>query len=428
MIIRLNKKGFGKNVSIFAAILMFCVIHHPPILGINILYLITPIVWVYILLHYKYLLVPFDKKSINKMIIWILFLIMYQSMVSLFNGYSIISASVGMIWWVLAIIPSAIVINHYICTQGFGEDAFNNSLLFASLLQVFFAILAYVSPEIRAFFMRNIDYSKISYMYAYRMYGFARYLTGFTAFAQGAIAAYFFWLGITKNKKYFLSVPLILFSAVINARTSMVIFIGAVLVIFFTSKLKFTSKMIFAVAIILSVIGGNYLLEYLRLNSTNQTVGFVVDFFDVMKAFFNGDTTGYFIYATNSSKYVLPTGIQFIFGTGKNIFKQSIDVAFTSDIGFVNDIWVGGIVFVFLYYSFWIWLCLLLKRKISKTGMQSSSLAFVAMIAIALVVSNFKGIVNTDNDLVSFILIVATFCLIRRNCDERYFNGNSSSL
>jgi len=428
MVIKVGNVRLGKSVSIFAAFLMFCVIYHPPILGINVLYLITPIIWLYILVHFRSILAPFDRYNVRKMIIWILLLVVYQSLISIFNGYSIIAASVGMIWWLLAIIPSSLVINHYICTKGFGEETFNHSLLFAALLQVLFALLAYMFPSIRDFFMRNVDYSGISYMFVYRMYGFARYLTGFTAFAQGTIAAYFFWLGINKNRKYFWAVPFILFSAVINARTSLVIFIGAVLVMFFTSKIRLRNKLIFEGIILVTIIVGQYILDYLRTTNTNQTVGFVIEFFDVVGAFFRGDTTGYFIYATNTTKYTLPTGIHFIFGIGKNIFTRSSDISFTSDIGFVNDIWVGGIVFDVLFYSFWVWLCLLINRKLKEENVNNSSLALAGIIAVALLASNFKGIVNTDNDLVSFFFIVATYYMLRRDWYEGSSNSNYSCL
>lgn len=427
MIIKVGNARIMKDVSWFAAFIMFVVIYHPPLLGINVLYLITPFLWIYVLLHKNSILVPFNRKTVNKLIIWIFALVLYQSMISIFNGYSFIAASVGMIWWLLSIIPASIVINHYICMNEFGKDTFDNSLLLATMTQVLFAVLSYLFPPIRSFFMRNLDISSISFMAAYRMYGFARYLTGFTAFAQGTIAAYFFWLGMNRNKKYYWAVPFILFSAVVNARTSLVIFIGAILVLFFTSKIKLRNKIIFGALILFAILGGHYFLEYLRMNSTNQTVGFVVEFFDVMGAFFRGDTTGYFIYATNTSKYVLPTGIHFIFGIGKNIFTRSSDIAYTSDIGFVNDIWVGGIVFSVLFYLFWAWMCISIKKSVSENDKRTSSFALIGIIIVALAASNFKGIVNTDNDLVSFLFIVAAHYMIRgdwyNESTERNYSG-----
>lgn len=410
----------GKNISFLATLILFCIIYHPPLLTFNILYLIAPVTWIYLIAHRNYLKQIINVEYLYKVYLWLVIIIIYESIISFINNYSVIAVSVGMIWWAIAIIPVCIATLCYIKLKGYSDITIINSLEVAAWIQCIFGILGFLFPSIQSLFLKNIQqqYSSITYMFSYRMYGFATYLTGFTAMAQGFLALIFLYLGINYKRKYLRIVPFLVFVGLINARTSAVIFVVGVVVLFLFSHFDMKYKLGSIIALLILCVAGYFGIVYLQNNNTNGTIVWILDGYNEIVDFFNGKTSGYFIYATNDSKYVLPTGIQFIFGAGTKIFLKSDRIPYTTDIGFINDFWCGGLILVLGYYLLLLWLFISFYKEHKKSG-GKNSLSLLMIMITTFLLANFKGIFNTDNDLVSvyFFLIVSQLMICSRDRD-----------
>ncbi len=394
-----------KSCSVIAAIWMFCLIYHPPFFSINFLYVLAPISWLYLLANKKFFSRSINKKQLYETIICLVVLILYQTLISMFNGRTPFQASIGMIWWVVAIIPTCLSIKGYLEIHHFKNAAFWNSLGLAALLQCAFSLAAFLNPSIQELFLTNIEIT--SAWLLTRMFGFARYLTGFTGMTQGFISALFLYLGMNYKKSYIILVPFIILSGVVNARTSLVILAGAGILVFLFSKLGFKWRMIWSGILAVFIVTIISIYTYLADNATNDTVKWIIEAVEVVIKFFNGETTGYFIYTANADKHTLPSGLSLIFGEGTRIFTKQEGIRYTSDIGFVNDVWVGGLAFCLMYYSFIIFELRLIYKSVNEIE-KKNKFVLIGIILVGFIVCNIKGIVNTDNDFIAAVILLMT--------------------
>jgi hypothetical protein len=341
-------------------------------------------------------------------------MIIYQTIISTLNGYTLISTSVGMIWWLFSIIPASLSVFIIVQKKNGSDLMFYNSLLLAVLFQTILAFLAFIFPSVQSFFLINIlrENPNMSYWAQFRMYGFAKYLTGFTGMAQGFLAAIFLYLGFSIKKSYLVFVPFILFSGLINARTSLIIFISSAIIILLFTRIGFLKKILILFGSIIFLLFLVIIFNNFAFFRTNDTFNWIYESINVISDFFRGEITGYFIYATNSDKYILPSGIQLIFGAGTRIFNMT-NIGYTSDIGYINDFWVGGLIFSIMYYSFW------MKIITSFTKKNKHDYSLVLVLSVTFLLVNFKGIVNTDNDFVSIVFLILINIYYRR---EKYYD------
>ena len=87
-----------------------------------------------------------------------------------------------------------------------------------------------------------------------------------------------------------------------------------------------------------------------------------------------------------------------IFGTGKDIYRATVH---RSDIGYVQQIYFGGLVYLclllFAYY-------LIIKKYFRAIRNKNIVIAIVLVILIA----NYKGNALSSNEFVRFVVLVAT--------------------
>ena len=79
-----------------------------------------------------------------------------------------------------------------------------------------------------------------------------------------------------------------------------------------------------------------------------------------------------------------------------------------SDIGFVNDIWFGGIIYSLAIYFCFSWIIVSIYKNLRFFG-KKYSLGVAGILCLGVVVSNLKGIAFSFNDFTTLVLLVFVF-------------------
>lgn len=208
----------------------------------------------------------------------------------------------------------------------------------------------------------------------------------FMAFLATLSLYYYF---IYKNNYYLLSSILILFSSMLNGRTGSYIFVLCTLLIlaFNINVEKITRKIIFNfLCLIIVLISAIYIFRdttYVRwiLSGGEEVINLV-----------SGNKVGTFDILLNEFIF-FPSGIKLLLGYGSRVYGElgGSVVGKASDIGYINDIFRGGIIFIICYYG--VILCLIkqLFYNIKDSVGVNKSILLIIVIFIVLLISNFKG-------------------------------------
>src|SRR5699024_10427956 len=154
-----------------------------------------------------------------------------------------------------------------------------------------------------------------------------------------------------------ISIVAISFAAIINARTSLIIFmIGILSFLLFQNKKYWTRILLFmtiSLLVVLPVLNGPIVL-----NTSNQTFVWVINGFNEIVNFISGNSvdSGYFAYITERNVYELPKGLGLLFGTGNRTMGGANYLGVSSDVGYINDIWLGGILFSLIIYGLFVFI------------------------------------------------------------------------
>ncbi|MBY6060315.1 hypothetical protein [Microbacterium esteraromaticum] len=213
-----------------------------------------------------------------------------------------------------------------------------------------------------------------------RIYGLSTDFTYGTAIYHGILAAVAIWYMVSERKRcYVVPALLIIATSALNARTGVLVFVGMVsicLVLHYMARLN----VIRLTAVILVGWGILYLVtELLR--------DFVPAVYATYEAFIQDTRNLIYLdqYTGNYSVLVpeiqrVPQGLGLIFGEGRRLYD--LGAGERTDIGFTNDLFLGGLMYVVpVYFCFIVFL----MSKVSSSRVLGVALVFAA------VVSSMKG-------------------------------------
>ena len=161
---------------------------------------------------------------------------------------------------------------------------------------------------------------------------------------------------------------------------------------------------------------------YIIYEDSPNTFNWLASGFQDLINFFNGQKTGNF--ATLSNMWLFPTGVNAIFGMGFRLYNNLHGFP-RSDIGYVNDMFMGGVIYIAILYTtvYRVILYGLSNRKgISNRINWALSISFV----IILLFSNYKGEVMRSG-LVLTIMFVIKYVLLFLSDEKENDNGKSIS-
>jgi len=295
---------------------------------------------------------------------------------------------------------------------------FLNSLLISGALQGILAIGAFLFPAIQVVFIRLlVAYGHGEYIQVlsqFRMYGLASNLTYSTPLTQSVLGVLSIWLAVNSSWKYILFSPLFIFSSIINARISLIVFmIGLVLILILKKNMgiKTIAKTLTLTFILFLIISlGIGIMEKYSPSTYDWVIGGIGEinlFFGENK----GSSYSYYNYFTGADRYVLPQGFGLLFGVGIRVMHNN-KYGVLSDIGYVNDIWLGGVLYAVFIYLFFLWI---VKGLYNKENKFNQLYKFIYLLALStLFISNIKGYIFAMNNFTNMLFLMFGFiCLIK---------------
>lgn len=392
---------------------LFILIYKPPFSSINIIQNVISIFFIiYLVINrkkaYKYL----DKKNLILVIGGLYLINLYLlSTALIFNN----GITYQYIMWGCITLP---IIYSIIIWLGYGSEDIMKLLLVAGGIQATLAIISFLFPEIQDLFLKMMYESGNTYATklhgAYRLYGLSSNLTFSTPIVQSFLCIISILYSIEKDKKYFFVSFILGMSAVINARISIgIIAMGLIVVIVF--ELKSMKKMCKILGILCIALLCIYIAIPYMSNISKLSVEWMKSGLQEIVSVMTGEVQeGYFSYVTDKSKYILPEGIGLLFGEGIRIMLGNNKFGVCSDIGYINDIWLGGLIYAFLSYSF-IALMLVLLYK-SMRGEKKINKIIVVNLAIIFIVGNAKGYIISDNNfMIMFWFLCGIYVLKKQD-------------
>ncbi|MNQ22915.1 hypothetical protein D3C85_360700 [compost metagenome] len=390
-------------------IYMFLFIFTPFILPFsNIIHLLALIAYFFLFKSFWKEFISFFKiKSILYFIILHFFLIFFAFLHFLFepdfvNIYNLLLT-------LFEVLPICLFITFYLSRFNISYVKFLEVILVLGFIQFIFVLLALLFPPFRDLTMIYFpkgssfdDYFDI--LGEYRMFGFTRNYTFAMPLFMGFCTIISFVLGNFVGKKYFFLMPFYLFSIVVNARIGLVS-LPIVIVVLFLYKIKYNFfGQIFGLIIAGTIILGTVLyIEMKDEESSEYSVWtWLNDGFKELGSLSKGEKTGNMELLTGSM-WVFPEPEYLLLGTGENIFQNKNNQK--SDIGYVLNLYYGGIIFCFfLYYSYYRMLIVYDKKILLQKTLFVSTLLF-------LFIANFKGLVFIPHEVTNGILLVSIFTI-----------------
>ena len=420
-----NKSRIKDIIIVF---LIFLFIYYPPLFGINIMHILAAVSYVYILSNETAMLS--FKQNFSKYRYFI-FVFLYLFMVCFINAQ--LSNLSGGFVWLFEVIPITFMIIDMIHSNNINTKKVSvwNYLIAAGMLQAVISILAFAIPAVQDLIIqRMLAYGfrdVIIKMSGHRMYGFSYTMSFAMPVVQSILAAVCVYKAFMEKLRYLILVPFLLFSSIINARVGIVVFVIAGIIALIASakiSLKNVIALVAVIAMIIAVpkifanlLEGSKTFDWLQ-EGINEITDFIFDY---------ETSDGYFSYVTDKQRYKTPEGIGFFFGTG-NISTRGNE-NYASDIGFINDMWLGGVFYVIPLLVYFLGR----TNRIMNFYFNGKSVCKpVSLITIVmLLIINIKGRCFSWNEIMNLWFLVYTFVITKYFYDEEkersYDLGKSDS-
>lgn len=278
----------------------------------------------------------------------------------------------------------------------------------AGLIQALICICMILSPEFKRIivsFMYRMTNDTIYlnvWHYNKRFYGFANNLLDTFGYGTGIIASLALFLAFNKKISYLLLLPPLILVPFMNSRSGLVIFsIGLLIAIpdFLVHCNRNTIiKGIFLFFTLFIVL--NILIFYLKKNEADTFTWVVSGTKDIFKLFQGQSGEGSLKTLFSKQFWNLPSGIRLLTGTGHSLYDARGFMH--SDVGYINDIWLVGIIgMFFLYFPY---INLLFKAFIK--GYYGFEKCIVFFLFIALFVFNIKTFTFAYNTGTAITLLI----------------------
>lgn len=409
-----------KQFNILIIIGLFCIIYNPPIIPINSMHVVGALSIAYLLLKCGRKLQC--EKEVLRVYVGFTLAFLYLFIIAAISLRGDLSTAVSSVYYLIDILPFALVLKKYVIKYKISTDAVIQLIMFLAIIQAIIAICSFVFPPFHSFLIGRYmayGYTDVySRMAEYRMFGLAGTLTFSTPVLQSFLSVFAIYYAKNNGKKYLAISLLLIFSAVINARTSLIVFVVGVFVVLFFSDLSLKTKLKILLLCIFALGFSFYAVSIILEKYSSLTYEWIKMGIEEIFGLFRGQMEGgYFEYITNKERYVLPiTFIEKILGTGHAIQGGFKKYGVYSDIGFINDIWRGGIVYVLGMYTF----LLGIMNKMRKST--NEAISFLGLLSIiTCIVVNFKGGIFNMNELTNTIVVLyLSTCLRKSDVEARY--------
>lgn len=422
----INKNFLELRLAIFVFLLIFA----PPILhGINLVYVLTAYSICYLLINRRklsntvsikrYLLVFLILFYIAAIYLGIMMIISFNtSPVNIDNylktAYKLFLAGV--------ILP--INLFYVICRIKMNGLNFWNLIriiIFAGLIQFCFAILMILFPLVRSYLLdvmfnnNNVDASSIPFWeLGRRYYAFSDSVLDTFGLGVGVISVLPVYLFLKNKSKLIFTTPVFLIISIFNSVTGILIFaIGIVpLIPRFLKKVNeicYGRLFLFASLFLIVLVSGIiYSLMPSKFDWVIRESAALLTLGENSK----DQITSFSLVFRPTFWQLPPDFISVIFGSGHTVYQA---VGFDhSDIGYINNIWLGGLFGSFILYGSFLFL-FCSARRVSKDKLVKSMVLFICA---SFLIFEIKGYGIGYNPGFTVISLIAFSC-VDMECDER---------
>lgn len=236
-----------------------------------------------------------------------------------------------------------------------------------------------------------VDMGYDAELHMFRSFGIAEGLTSIYGVVQGFIAALCL-INIRKSYFYLFPVPFLVLSAFVNARTGVLIFLVSIPFFFsYTIKQK-RGLLVYFVLFVLIL----FLVIFFKNEEISKTIEWGLSMFNDISNFFSGKKTGNIAVLLDEMVFLPEKKLSFLFGTGNIAINEN---GHTSDISFINQIFLGGFFYMFVIMFFCLYLTFFSYRR-------TRSFSFATLVFFSLLFMNIKGMDPTlPNGLIRLIIL-----------------------
>lgn len=353
------------------------------------------IISIYFLWHFRNRMINYFHYNRSFLYIICLCLInLYTIIPTIINEVNFINnfTSITFILNIICIIGLFFIVdNHYSSIQKKFEFLINIGLIqgIICLLMLFFPFLKNIANILYISNVPNYETSPVYGIVLYRIYGIARDYTfslSMTMALLASIALLSFF--IFNKKKYIFMSFIIIIGSILNGRTGFLIYILVTILIMFFSLSR---KDFFKYMGILTVIF-MFIIIFLYYFVDEQWFLWLLSAFkEVILTIIGSDTLTTF--TALSSFIVFPKNLALIFGYGTRIFGSLGNelIGQSSDIGYINEIWRGGLFYIAVFYFFLVKLLREVYLNAKDTFNQKMALSLTVLFSIYLLIANYKG-------------------------------------
>ncbi len=389
---------------LFLLVYLFFLIYTPPIFFINMRHIIGLIAWVGLIAHFK----NFTKliRSFNVIFVELTLLLMliYIAVIASLNGNNLRVVSF-FLYWLVDIIPGAAFAAIYCnCLKVDCMEV----IIKVGVLQGLLSVIAFISGDFQQILLNIMAnsgfYTKefLDSVKNWRAYGLSSALFFDMPIVQAYLGIFSVYLGFTKNVKYYIYSCVLFFSALINARTSFaVILLGVFFLVFNKKILNLKKEQFLKLMGILLLIVPAFLMIFKGINDNNATVTWVIQGIKEFNPFAKDRHT---VDILLDKMVIYPDSIGMVFGKGVRIMGGNDKYNVGSDIGYINDLWMGGMIYSVGIYMLFAYILNVIRKKYI-FGEKLVNIFFMFTLSV-FIVCNVKGQIYSPNCFTVLIMIL----------------------
>lgn len=394
------------------SIYVFVFLFMPPLLPFSSLHIVAIIAWLHILTHIGSYRSVFNV-HIKKNVFYLTLIMLYLFFVMAFNGRDIgnivevLYTRLGAI--AFEMIPAACYVVYKASRR---RVEVIDLIIYAATIQGIVSVVAFFVPSIQSFIISTMVRNGYSDVYlsftSYRLYGVSYSMLFGMPIVNSIIGVIALYRSLTKGWKYLFYSILIIFSSVINARISFIVLIISLLYMLYeilrirrNKSIKKMFRFLVYTCLILGI--GTLILNYMSESYERIFQGWITGLENTIALILNEDNASkYYDYYRGDSKWQLPDGIlSKFFGTGQRVIRGNS--TYQTDIGYINDVWLGGFLYSFLIYLSIIKGTLHYNRWFKK----NNGFRFAGIIILTILfIVNIKGSIVGINEVMALFTIL----------------------
>lgn len=346
------------------------------------------------------------------------------------NGNQFLNNSLVIMYKYLLLIPSQYICSIYLL---YNSRIINKSseylysiLVKAGVIQGILATIAFVSPSVKNVFVNimasntgsDIFFQQTVYSSAsdFRFFGFSRTLLDTFGFGMGILCVLALHLHWNYKRKYIFSLPFLLISILLNSRSGILVFLVGISVYFILSMKNISVKKIigFVVSLFFIIISFKPIMSLVGKYSPNTVVWIQSGFNNLFSFVLGNEKKSFEVSDVLFSKqfWTFPDKTSdIIFGSGHDVYLMKNIMGIHSDVGYVNQFWVGGIVGSFLLISMLGIVFIVSRKNIMKNSSESIKILY-ALYAVLLVMNIKADVISYNPGTIICICLISDFLFL----------------